>query len=245
MEPTTIEASATDIESRVLAREDDINERMQGWVEQGVSDCRQGISEAVDQFNVWYGQQPRGTETAQLWSDVGNGMLTVTLAAAGLVAGPFGLAVAAAVAIGSALINAASGPLRTELVRAAGVAQAARADQIRTAIVAFSANIDQEFDGFGPRLKRENEDVWWEIAMRIEQNLDLAEAREMLFTQGVPRRNLPYGEQYLRQMIHKYITWRARRSLSGTVRRPEEEVDIDEARYEREAEQAARTAFGH
>lgn len=243
--PTEIESSAQGITERVEAREENINEQIQTWVEQGVGDLRDGIGDAVDLFNAWYAGRPRASSSAAFWSNVGNGLVAAMLGVLGVALGPAGVAVAVGLAIGSAIINAAGSQFKDSLTSAVDMAPDAAAADVRQRAIALGTRIDSGFDDFGQTLRQESEDLWWNIAIDLTQEPPaVAFARETLYTEaGVPRRNLPYAETMLSRMIFDYLAWEARVTLSEAFGRPESEVEIAEEQIRRRAAAAAQRSL--
>jgi hypothetical protein len=191
--------SSGSINERLATQEGNINVQIQSWVEDGVGDLRDGIQDAANSFNIWYGGRPRKPNTASFAMEVAKGALSVISA----VYPPASIAVA----IVSGLLSVAGSPITQALDPNAE--PDAQARQIQQNMIRLSVQMDGAFANFGPRLKRENSDLWNDIGIAITMDPPvLGIAQSELFTRaGVPRPNQPYGERILARMIYTYTDW--------------------------------------
>ena len=191
--------SAESINERLATQEGNINVQIQSWVEDGVGDLRDGIQDAANSFKIWYDGRPRKPNTAAFAMEVAKSALSVISA----VYPPASVAVA----VVGGLLSVAGSPITQALDPNAE--PDAQARQIQQNMISLSVQMDRAFANFGPRLKRENPDLWNDIGIAITMDppvLGIAQS-ELYSRAGVPRPNQPYGERILARMIYTYTDW--------------------------------------
>lgn len=208
IEGMEITSSAASIQDRLATNEDNINDRIQTWTEQGVGDLRDGIQDAANSFKLWYDARPRKPNTAEY-------VLAIAGAAVSVIGAAFPPAGVAAAVVGG-LISASSTPIKEALDPNAD--PDAQARQLQQNMIRVSTRIDQAFNNFGPNLKRRQLDTWNDIGIAITMDPPLPSmARETLVSSaGVPAINQPYGERILSRMIYQFMDWEARHNLQSS-----------------------------
>ncbi|OIO71899.1 MAG: hypothetical protein AUJ57_06555 [Zetaproteobacteria bacterium CG1_02_53_45] len=191
------------LDERLEAHAEEIKDRIQGWVEDGIGDFRDGIQDAVTSFELWYGDRDKETQSSAfvgnlVWAVLGAVGACIIAPEYALVAALFGLAAGA-----SGVAATISGEIDPNANTDKQVSQ------LRQQFIKWAASVDRNFDGFSDLLRAEDPPLWRIIGFYLtEEPPLLSNAQEALYDKaGVPRPNQNLGETILSEMIYTFLDW--------------------------------------
>ncbi len=203
IEGSEITSSANEIQDWLASHEAEVNDRIDGWVDESIGDVRDGIQDAALSFQNWYAGRERKPNSAAFAVDVVNAALAIVSAAYP----PAGLAVAIVGGLLSASKDTIAGALNPNQ------APDAQVRLITQNFIRLSSNIDRRFAHFGRYMKTRNENAWSDIALALKNHLPDIARSELHRQGGVPRPNQPYAQRILSAMIYAYLDWEQRYNL--------------------------------
>lgn len=205
------DVTGDDLHLRITSAKDNINVKINEWVNDSIGDVRDGMQDAAQAFASWAGNRPEMPNAAGLVMDV----LGVVAAVVGAAFPPAGIAMAVA----GGILSIAKGPLTDGLDPKKDAA--AMADQLKMNMIGASDQLNRDFAKFGERLFRDNRKVWDKIGLALTAAGGglMKEAQEELYNgAGVPRPKQEYAKPLLKKLIMAYLKWeRKTGSYAGKI----------------------------